>query len=153
MGHSLPLFLYIRIFNKVDNKNCSLKIHRWRDSNSGSLMLKATTLTTEPQPLPKSSVCIATKHSSFELFKLRAKRKFRRMFWRAYLLSKEVECFQVITANNYLKGFIMKCAFPSLHNVVATGAKKLESSVWSDKNSVYLRRSRFVHIKLTYILE
>ena len=54
-----PLFLYFRLFNTqltVNNKqmfNININFCRWLDSNRGPLASEATTLPTEPQPLPK----------------------------------------------------------------------------------------------------
>ena len=53
MGHSRPRFLYFRLFNTVDSKQMidkSLPMNRFEPSNSG---VEASTLPTEPQPLPK----------------------------------------------------------------------------------------------------
>ena len=53
MGHSLPLSLYFRLFNTVDNKQMFyIKVCWWLDSNSRLLVSEGTTLPTEPQPLP-----------------------------------------------------------------------------------------------------
>ena len=52
MGHSRPLFIYFRLFNTVDNKQMLNKFCQWLESNRGPLVLKATALPTEPQPLP-----------------------------------------------------------------------------------------------------
>ena len=56
MGHSRPLFLYFRIFKiTVDNKQTIYtKICRWLDLNYQSLVLEATAMPTEPQPLHQS---------------------------------------------------------------------------------------------------
>ena len=52
-GHSRPLFRYFRIFITVDSKQILDLIDcRWLDSNCGPLVLEATALSTEPQPLP-----------------------------------------------------------------------------------------------------
>ena len=50
---SRPLFLYFCIFNAVDisSTNVLYKIRRRLDLNYGSLVLEATSLATEPQPL------------------------------------------------------------------------------------------------------
>ena len=56
--HGLFLF-YFRLFNTIQltiNK-CSMKICRCLDSNRGPLVLEATALPTEPQPLPKRRKC------------------------------------------------------------------------------------------------
>ena len=45
-------FLYFRLFNTVDSKQMFNKFCQWLDSNCGPLVLEATTLPTEPQPLP-----------------------------------------------------------------------------------------------------
>ena len=58
MGHSRPLFLYFRLFNtQLTVYKCSILINicRWLDSNCGTLVLEATALPTEPQPLPNLS--------------------------------------------------------------------------------------------------
>ena len=47
VGHSRPLFLYFHLFNAVQYNFCS-----WLVSNRGLLASEATTLPTEPQPLP-----------------------------------------------------------------------------------------------------
>ena len=53
-GLSPPLFLFFRIFSTSLIQLIVNKIWRWlEDSNCGSLVLEATTLPTEPQPLPK----------------------------------------------------------------------------------------------------
>ena len=62
MGHPRPLFLYFRLFKTqlVVNK-CSIEINKflwWRDSNRGPLVLEATALPTEPQPLPWSQILL-----------------------------------------------------------------------------------------------
>ena len=44
-------FLYFRLFNTVDSKQMFNKFCRWLDSNRGPLVLEATALPTEPQPL------------------------------------------------------------------------------------------------------
>ena len=46
---------YFRLFNTIQltvNNKCSIKICRCLDSNRGRLVLEATALPTEPQPLP-----------------------------------------------------------------------------------------------------
>ena len=53
MGHSQPLFLYFHLFNtQLTLNKCSINFWRRLDSNRGPLVLEATTLPTEPQPLP-----------------------------------------------------------------------------------------------------
>ena len=53
MGHSRPLF-YFRLSITVDSKQMfHIEFCRWLDVNRGPLVLEATTLPTEPQPLPK----------------------------------------------------------------------------------------------------
>ena len=55
VGHSRPLFLYFRLFNTANSKlNIPYRICWCLDSNRGPLVFEATTLPTEPQPLPKS---------------------------------------------------------------------------------------------------
>ena len=59
MGHSWPLFLYFRLFNTFDSKQMfKLNLHV-TNSNRGPLVLEATALPPEPQPLP---------HSYFQFF-------------------------------------------------------------------------------------
>ena len=53
IGPSRPLFLYFLLFNTVDSKMFNLNFCWWRNSNRRPLELEATTLPTEPQPLPK----------------------------------------------------------------------------------------------------
>ena len=54
-----PASLFIFVFsiqliiNKLTNK-CSIKFCQWLESNHGPLILQATALPTEPQPLPTS---------------------------------------------------------------------------------------------------
>ena len=45
------LFIFVFSIQLIINK-CSIKFCRWLESNRGPLVLKATTLPTEPQPLP-----------------------------------------------------------------------------------------------------
>ena len=52
MGHSGPLYLYFCLFNTVDSIQLFNKFCWWLDLNCGPLVLEATTLPTEPQPLP-----------------------------------------------------------------------------------------------------
>ena len=56
MGHFRPFFLYLRLFNSTDSKQMFNKFCRWLDSNRGPLILEATALPTEPQPLPPVKV-------------------------------------------------------------------------------------------------
>ena len=55
MAHSRPFFfIFVRLFYKQLTGNIgSKKSCRWLDSNCGPLVSEATTLPTEPQPLPK----------------------------------------------------------------------------------------------------
>ena len=55
-GHSRPLFFYFRLFNTQLTVNKCLNICQWQGSNHGPLVSEATTLPTEPQPLPMPSV-------------------------------------------------------------------------------------------------
>ena len=53
MGHSRPLFFFIFVFSiQLTVKIVQYQFCRWLDSNRGPLMLQATALPTEPQPLP-----------------------------------------------------------------------------------------------------
>ena len=57
MGHSRPLFLYFCLFNaQLTVYKCSILINfcRWLHSSHGPLVSEATTLPTEPQPLPEN---------------------------------------------------------------------------------------------------
>ena len=56
MCHSGPLFHYFRLFNTVDSKQLFNKFCRWLDSNRRPLVLEATALPTEPQPLPQIEI-------------------------------------------------------------------------------------------------
>ena len=52
-GHSWPLFLYFRLFNTVDSKLIFyMNVLWWLDKYRGPLVLEATSLPNEPQPLP-----------------------------------------------------------------------------------------------------
>ena len=46
------LFIFVFSVQLIINK-CSIKFCRWLEANRGPLVLKATALPTEPQPLPK----------------------------------------------------------------------------------------------------
>ena len=52
MAHSLPFFLYFRLFNTVESKQMFNKFCQWLVSNLRPLVFEATALPTEPQPLP-----------------------------------------------------------------------------------------------------
>ena len=53
MGHSWPLFLYFRLFNTVDSKLIFyMNVLWWLDKYREPLVLEATSLPNEPQPLP-----------------------------------------------------------------------------------------------------
>ena len=60
MGHSRPLFsLFLSFQYTVDSKqmfNKYLNFCRWLYSNCGPLVSEATTLPTEPQPLPRKHI-------------------------------------------------------------------------------------------------
>ena len=68
MCHSRPIFLYFRLFNSVDIKRMfNVNFWQWLDSNCGSLVLEATTLPTEPQPLPIQIVLfVSTKENIYK---------------------------------------------------------------------------------------
>ena len=51
MGHSRPLFVFLFSLQSTVN-SVQYKFCRWLDSNCGPLVLEATALPTEPQPLP-----------------------------------------------------------------------------------------------------
>ena len=53
MGHSRPLFLYFVFSIQLTVHIVQYKFCRRLDSNHGPLVLEATALPTEPQPLPK----------------------------------------------------------------------------------------------------
>ena len=53
MGHSRPLFLYFRLFDKQLTINMFNKSCQVQDSNPGPLESEATALSTVPQALPK----------------------------------------------------------------------------------------------------
>ena len=53
MGHSRPLFLYFVFSIQLTVHIVQYKFCRQLDSNHGPLVLEATALPTEPQPLPK----------------------------------------------------------------------------------------------------
>ena len=61
MGHSLPLFSLFSSFQyTIDSKqmfNIYIIFCQWLDSNRGPLVLEATPLPTEPQPLPRAVSC------------------------------------------------------------------------------------------------
>ena len=53
IGRSRPLFLYFRLFNTVDGKQMFyIKVSQWLDLNCRPRVSEATTLPTEPPPLP-----------------------------------------------------------------------------------------------------
>ena len=52
VGHSRPLFIYFGLFITVDNKQMFNKILPMTGVNRVPMVLKATALPTEPQPLP-----------------------------------------------------------------------------------------------------
>ena len=54
MGHSRPLFSFFSAFQQFRVNMFITKCCRWLELNCGPLILKATALPTEPQPLPKS---------------------------------------------------------------------------------------------------
>ena len=61
MGQTRPLFsLFLSFQYTVDSKQMFNKFCRWLDSNRGPLVSEATTLPTEPQPLPKRDNCLAS---------------------------------------------------------------------------------------------
>ena len=52
-GHSQSLLLYFQFFNTVDStQKFNINFCWWMDLNCGPLVLEATALPTEPQPLP-----------------------------------------------------------------------------------------------------
>ena len=52
-SHFRPLFLYFRLFNRVDSKQIfHIKVCRRLDLNRGPLVYEVTALPTESQPLP-----------------------------------------------------------------------------------------------------
>ena len=61
MVHSQPLFLYFCLFYLI--YNWYIKLCRCWDSNRGSLLLEATTLPTEPPPLPSNTNSLVSNNS------------------------------------------------------------------------------------------
>ena len=85
-GPSRPLFLYFRLFNSqlIVNK-CSIEINNffwWRDSNRGPLVLEATALPTEQQPLPKKIIVFVFQTSSCTRWPARNRTWRRKSFTR-----------------------------------------------------------------------
>ena len=69
MGNSQPIFLYFRLFLFYNRQIIWLiKFCGRQDSNRGSLVSDATTLPTEPQPLPQEMCILPHKQNSDIIF-------------------------------------------------------------------------------------
>ena len=67
LRNSRSLFVYLRLFKQLTITMYVIKLCQWLESNHGSLVLEATALPTEAQPLPVIKYLICGNHSCLYL--------------------------------------------------------------------------------------